>query len=333
MDNKIDFVIAYVDGRDPVWRKKKNHYLGIDDEGDNRDIRFRSWDNLKYWFRGVEKFAPWVNKVYLVTDDQAPDWLNPSYEKLVLVNHSDYIPEKYLPVFSANPIELNLFRIKGLSDKFVFFNDDTFLLSPVKPEQFFKDGLPCDYAIESPFSVHDRVFAHIIANDILVLNETHKRKKSLKLHRKKFYSLAYPRGCMQNLMFKRLRRNRFFGFANDHMPNAILKSVCKAVWEGSYETLDNTCYNRFRNSDDVNQYVFLNYQYANGLFTPYTWKGKRKFIRVKDKNIQNVAEMVATQRYQMICINDVDNLNFEVAKSVINQAWEKVLPDKSKFEK
>ena len=76
MDNKIDFVMIWVDGNDPEWQKEKNKYDSSDEKGDNTIVRYRSWDNLQYWFRGIEKFAPWVNKVHFVTWGHLPPWLN-----------------------------------------------------------------------------------------------------------------------------------------------------------------------------------------------------------------------------------------------------------------
>ena len=129
----IDFVIPWVDGSDLEWRKSKNKYSGkIDEPVDITDARYRDWDILKYWFRGVEKYAPWVHKIYFVTCGQKPDWLNENHDKLVLVNHEDYIPHEYLPTFSANPIELNFHRIKNLSEHFVYFNDDTFIINKIE---------------------------------------------------------------------------------------------------------------------------------------------------------------------------------------------------------
>ena len=66
-DDKIDFVMIWVDGNDPEWRKEKNLYDKSNTKGDDAEVRYRSWDNLQYWFRGVEKFAPWVNKIHFVT--------------------------------------------------------------------------------------------------------------------------------------------------------------------------------------------------------------------------------------------------------------------------
>lgn len=144
---KIDFVITWVDNYDPIWQKEFHTYLPQSQcTDDTRNIRYRNWDNLRYWFRGVEKFAPWVNQVYLVTCGHIPDWLNTNAPKLHLVKHSDYIPNEYLPTFNSNAILLGLHHIGGLSEHFVLFDDDCFLIDKVKPERFFRKGLPCDKA-------------------------------------------------------------------------------------------------------------------------------------------------------------------------------------------
>ena len=89
---KIDFVIMWVDGADEKWLEEKKMYdTNVDIEAGG-DHRFRDWDNLQYWFRGVEKFAPWVNSVYFITCGHYPEWLNLDHPKLKFVKHSDYIP-------------------------------------------------------------------------------------------------------------------------------------------------------------------------------------------------------------------------------------------------
>ena len=102
---KIDFVIPWVDNTEPEWQKSFETYLPQSSHSsDTREIRYRNWENLKYWFRGVEKFAPWVNKVHFITCGHKPDWLNLNAPKLHFVKHSDYIPSEYLPTFSTRPI-------------------------------------------------------------------------------------------------------------------------------------------------------------------------------------------------------------------------------------
>ena len=78
---KVDFVIPMVDGADVTWYEKKLKYSGKL-SGDENINRYRDWGTLKYWFRGVEKYAPWVNKVYLITDNQTPEWIDLQCSKL-----------------------------------------------------------------------------------------------------------------------------------------------------------------------------------------------------------------------------------------------------------
>ena len=141
----IDFVIIWVDGSDPIWRAERAKYEKT--KSDTEDARYRDWEILKYWFRAVERYAPWVRKIHFVTCGQKPEWLNLNHEKINFVNHSDYIPKRFLPTFSSHTIELNLHRIIDLSEKFVYFNDDMFLNDYVSPSDFFIGGLPCDCAI------------------------------------------------------------------------------------------------------------------------------------------------------------------------------------------
>ena len=116
----------------------------MENNNSNSKNRYRDWKLLKYWFRGVEKYAPWVNKIYFITYGHLPKWLNTENEKLVILKHSDYIPDKYLPTYNSNVIEMNYFRIKELNEKFVNFNDDMFIINDIREEDFFANGLPCD---------------------------------------------------------------------------------------------------------------------------------------------------------------------------------------------
>ena len=151
MDKKIDFVITWVDDSDPKWRKEYEYYSAKEGRCINTDAcRYRDWDTLRYWFRGVEKFAPWFNKIFFVTYGHLPKWLNTDNPKLVIVKHEDFIPAEYLPTFSSFAIEFFFHKIKGLSERFVYFNDDMFLIDCVSPERFFRNGLPCDIAALSP---------------------------------------------------------------------------------------------------------------------------------------------------------------------------------------
>ena len=139
LDEKIDIVVLWVDGNDEEWLKEKNKY--IDNRGDKKDNRFRDCNNLQYVFRGIEKYVPWVNRVFFITWGHLPKWLDVNNKKLEIVKHEEFIPKEYLPTFNSNVIEMNLFRIKNLSSKFVIFNDDLFILKNLKPEDFFENRI------------------------------------------------------------------------------------------------------------------------------------------------------------------------------------------------
>ena len=161
--NEIDFVILWVDGNDPAWREEFVRTRQAEND-DASEIRYRDWRNLHYWFRSAERFAPWVRKVHFITWGHLPAWLRRDHPKLHIVNHRDFIPAEYLPTFNSNTIELNIHRIEGLADRFVLFNDDTFLTRGCRPEDFFRRGVPCDMArlsVVQPSSV-----GHIIYNDL-----------------------------------------------------------------------------------------------------------------------------------------------------------------------
>jgi len=191
--DKIDFVILWVDGEDEKWMAEKERYQIKNNSKINKSSssknRYRDWDNLKYWFRGVEKYANWVNKIYFVTYGHLPKWLDVNNPKLVIVNHSDFIPQEFLPTFNSNTILLNLWRIKDLSENFVIFNDDMFLTDYVKKTDFFKNNLPCDsfcFNIIAPIGTNDTFF-HMILNNIDIINKHFTKKNVMKKNIFKIY--------------------------------------------------------------------------------------------------------------------------------------------------
>ena len=148
-DFPIDIVIPWVDGNDPAWQAQRAKYAPRATGDSAAEYRFRDWGLMRYWFRSIDAFAPWVRRIYFVTCGQRPEWLNTADPRLVCVDHSDYIPADYLPTFDSNTIEIFCNRIPGLAEHFVLFNDDTFLVGPTTREDFFEGGLPKDDAVRS----------------------------------------------------------------------------------------------------------------------------------------------------------------------------------------
>lgn len=336
----IDVVIPWVDPTDKEWQASKNKFLKDlnNDKVDNSENRFRDWDNFKYVFRGIDKFMPWVHKIYLITCGQVPDWMNKEADdRLVIVNHSDYIPKEYLPTFSSHPIELNLHRIKELSEHFIYLNDDFFVINETSPEDFFVDGLPCDYALEDPITPdHKDIFNNILINNMVLLNSHYDRRTVLKEQKKKFYSMCDKKAFVTNMCFRPLKRNHFFGLHYSHLASNILKSTIEKVWKENREILEATSSHKFRNADDVNQFIFKNEQYVTGKFHPYNINRFGRAIQLDDTiegAVEDVCRTITDSDYKMICINDCNIEDFDNTRTKINAALEKILPNPSVWER
>lgn len=323
--NKIDVVITWVDGNDKAWQAEKEKYLPLRSD----KVRYRNWDNVQYIFRGIEKFMPWVNCVHFVTWGHLPKWMNTNYEKLHVVNHKDFIPKEYLPTFNSNAIELNLHRIPGLSENFINFNDDMFVIAPTKPNDFFENGLPKDMAVISPSPVKREIIANIEMNNIGIIND-HFNVKDIYKHRKKWFNFRYGKYIVRTLIFSKF--NTILGIFEPHIPFSYKKSTFAKVWEVEHEALDATCRNKTRAKNDVNQWLFRQWQIMTGDFEPRRWDfGLLTSAGPDDEKIINILRKPG--KIKMLCINDTTKVSdFEKSKHAINTALEQLLPEKSKFE-
>ena len=324
----IDFVVTWVDDSDPVWRAKKAEHTGVGETEGNTNVRYRDWDTLKYWFRGVEKFAPWVRYVFFVTDDQKPEWLNVDHPKLKWVKHTDFIPSEYLPTFSSNAIEWNLHRIKELSENFVYFNDDMFLLRPAAAADYFREGLPCVCAREEPWVFRSPVgvWSHAAANGLGVINRHFPKGAAVAAFGRKLRhgSLRQRLGTQ---LLQILYPDAFTGFVNVHGPSAFRKATFRQVWAAEEELLDAACRRRFRSAADLNQWVMLWWQVASGAFYPQEMDNL--VMDLSEENISRLCHAIRGQSHEALCVNDPGG---EVPVAELIAAFEELLPEKSGFE-
>lgn len=140
---QIDVVYTWVNGSDTKFLLELQRYSRVNLSGD-RDVseqRFSDKYELKFSLRSLEKFAPWVRHVFIVTNGQIPYWLNLDYEKVTVVHHKEIFPNSYdLPTFSSPAIESHLHRIPGLSERFIYFNDDVFLGTETYIDDFYSNS-------------------------------------------------------------------------------------------------------------------------------------------------------------------------------------------------
>ena len=332
----IDFVVMWVDGNDPEWQKEKAKY-DVNTNADGSLYRYRDWDLLQYWFRGIEKFAPWVRKIHFVTWGHIPKWLNTNNPKLNIVKHEDFIPHKYLPTFSANSIENNLHRIKDLSDNFVFFNDDFYLIKNSKETDFFKNNVPLDTAV---LNVHcpkkSLVSQYFCINDTSIINEHFDFRNSLKQNFFKWFNIKNGGLIFRTIAL--LPSPRFPGFWQSHIASSYNKSTFEEVWKKEEEILDKTCSHKFRETTDVNQWVFKEWQIASGNFIPRSSKFGKSFYIDRDgikKLKKKILNCIKKQKVNIVAINDGPMSDEEYSELIrdLKVSFETILPEKSSFEK
>lgn len=153
-ETPIDIVYLWVDGSDPAWRvKRRNSLVELDIEDlarySNVEGRFRDNEELRYSLRALEKFFPNHGHVYIITDGQVPRWLSYS-DRVTIIDHLDLIPQNKLPTFDSGNIESYIHRIPGLSERYIYFNDDVFFGAPVNANDWFwDDGIYVAWSDES----------------------------------------------------------------------------------------------------------------------------------------------------------------------------------------
>lgn len=328
--NGIDFVLLWVDGGDPAWRDaflKARARAGRD--ADASAIRYRDWRTLRYWFRAAERFAPWVRRIHFITWGHLPAWLDTAHPKLHIVRHGDYLPADYLPAFNSNTLELNIGRIEGLAERFVLFNDDTFLTRPCKPEDLFRGGVPCDMARLS--LVQASSVGHIVYNDLALINALHPRK-ALNRHLGKWLSPRYGAGNLLKTLTL-LPWSFYPGFFDPHLPQPYLKRQFLRAWELWPRELDASCRNTFREPTDLSHWLIRYDMLCRGEFAPRSLRDCR-LLNLTDQAMEQVCRDVETGRWRMVCLNDSTEIaDFDRQSERLQQAFETLLPEKSSYER
>lgn len=328
----IDFVVTWVNMDDPQWQEVFSKYSSAKGNSKNgvSKARFRDYGFLKYWFRGVEKFAPWVRKIHFVTCGQKPEWLDENNPKIHLVNHKDFIPEEFLPTYNSVVIERYMYRIPGLSEHFVYFNDDFFIINSIGTDRFFRDGLPCDIAAFKYDLPWSQWYVRI-RNNARVINQFFSKKDVMARWHDKWFDKSYGGKAIWNYLL--YFYGKFITLRTPHNAQPYLKSTFEKVWGAVGDELTKTSANRFRALTDYTPELFRMWQICEGNFEPYnTYKNTKMFpLRVK---AGKAVKAIRNQSYSLICLNDNAGVrNYEKVRDSLDDAFRSILPDKSSFEK
>ncbi len=293
----MDIVITYVNGLDPVWRESYSEHTRIP----IMTKRFRDWGTLPYLFRSIEKNMPFVENVFLVVsgESQIPSWVNRDAVKVVL--HEDFVPAEFLPTFNSNTLEMYLHRIKGLSEKFLYFNDDIFVMQPCREEDFFR-GDKSVLHFYSQFFVLGNMFRQICRNsDILA------RKAA------------------------GIRPSHFF-VRPQHTCTPMQVSQCEELLS-KVEPQVRSAISTTRTAGNCTQYLYLDYMLFNGRIIDE--KISNRHVSVALASPESVSGKILNPTRKILCINDVHlgEEHFQSMRSAVLDAFGKLFPEKCRFEK
>lgn len=328
----IDFVITWVDMNDPQWQAQFARYSQQKQETKNgvSKARFRDYGFFRYWWRGVEEFAPWVRKIHLVTSGQKPEWLNTDNPKIHLVDHKDFIPAEFLPTYNSVVIERYMHKIPGLSDHFVYFNDDFYLTNKVEPERFFRNGLPCDIAVFDYNPSWSQWYTRI-KNNIRLINRHFDKREVMARDHDKWFHPSYGLKARWNYLLKFYPK--FITLRTPHNAQPYLRRTFEEVWSAAGRELTETSVNRFRALNDYTPELFRAWQICRGCFEPYNTYCDTKMFPLMIRSGQAV-KAIRRQTYTLICLNDnVHIRHYDRVMGELDHAFQEILPRKSSFEK
>lgn len=302
---KIDYVVPYVDGTKPLWIDQFIKYKSGLTYSDKDEISKRYSPNrlFKYQFRGIERFMPWINTVHLLVSDitQVPSWINRSV--VHVVEHKEFIPNDILPIFNSSTLECFLHKIPGLSECFVYSNDDFYILNTVNPTDLFDGVMP--------------------------IGSFHKRRVN------PYKNESYERMNMIITQFicekLNIKYQPYTFYIQFHVQRAMNKTIFSLIFEQYKTDILQRC-TRFREDNNFSQAFFtMYYMCATGLKYKNNHVNYRRFDFFTEYNkmihfFDNIE--TTTNLPTFLCLNNNDNAT-DIA---IASRFEKIFPTKSKYE-
>lgn len=319
-EDKIDLVYCWCNLNDENFRKEKDELakkFNINSEANNK-CRFIDNEELRYSLRSLELYAPWINKIYIITNKQVPHWLNLNHPKIKIIDHTEIMPKEALPNFNSNAIEHCIKNIPNLSEKFLYGNDDMMITKPVTPEFFFgKNGYPInrfDVKTNHKFNNH---YAQVLRNAEKLIKDK-------------------------------------YGKIYDHFPHHCIDAYRKSDIIDCYnlfkKEIDDTIYSQFRNNKNISRHIY-------GFYSCAISHGRYKILKKYDSDLSLIKKLfvLLSFKYQkdsfsplafrpnlykrfkkynptLFCINDCEETTDEHRKNN-KMLLEKIFPVKSSFEK
>lgn len=340
MNREIDFVLPWVDPSDKDWQDSKNTHSKT-----SLDHQYRDMNTLKYVLRSIEENCPWYNKIHIITCGHTPEWLNTEHARINIIKHEDlYFQSSDLPTFSSSSIEMNLPNMKGVSEKFIYLNDDCIILNQLDQSRFFKKGKPVDF-FSHGWIKRGRFFGTIrkidtwvssLNNIINLINKDICIKEKKGCSKSYLYHRSYTiKTKISNLLFERIHK-KLIWIEHWHHPQPYLMSSLKETYKRYKNHMDNCSKNKFRSNDDLTQYIYRYKALMDGEYYPTMHKdGLCINIKSTKHTKKTINRLNKTKQINFICFNDsnITNSDFILIKNEVNYFLEGKFPKKASFEK
>ena len=263
--------------------------------------RYKTYDLLKYKLRSIEKNMPWVRNIYMIvaSPSQIPEWLDTS--KVKIVYHKDIIPEEFLPTFNSSTIEMFLGNIEGLSEKFIYGNDDFYVNKPIMPYIFFRGNKPLLHLTERNMNSKNKKGVNFIA-DAFIKNDINIAKVGTKYEN--IEKIFHPDHHIKPMLRSKI--------------NEIINNNKDVIYSGS---------TRFRDYNNFNQYLYHFYNVFNGDYISYKRQTSGHAYIDDYKNLE--------EKFIKSSLFSLDFVLLPKEKDVIkiNKLFDNKFPNKSKYEK
>ena len=313
---EIDLVYLWVDGNDTEWQKKRRPFFENIDENSEANCkgRYINNDELKYSLRSAEKYAPWIRKIFIVTDNQTPEWLDTTNPKIEIIDHKDIMPEESLPCFNPTIIEYFLYKIPGLSEHFLFANDDMFFNADLQPDFFFSnDSFPIVRLKRRPYGKwHYRIYR--LGRLLTGKNQS-----------------QYQKMVTDAALLVEKKFGKYYSDRNHHNIDAYKKSDFREAIENVFSVQAEKCFSHhLRAVGDFHRSAISYYALAIG-------HGHLKYVTYLESlriPVHNSDFMEFLDRYQpkLFCLNDCQRSK-DTDRERIKPFLEDLFPEKTAFEK
>lgn len=343
-EDKIDFVLPWVDNNDIAWQEEKEKYASDSASHDKENnTRYRDTNTLRYVLRSIEQHCPWYHKIYLITTGHYPDWIDINHPKIELITHNDiFLDKSDLPVFNVNAIEMNLVNIKGLSEKFVYLNDDTVIWKHLETDRFFKNNKSVDFFYHG-WIPRGRVYRALRSNDVWVdaiLNNIHfiNREASMsKMNDSQYFHHSYGvKQKISNFLYKVFYK-KVFWIHHWHHPQPYMKRHIEQVRDVFNKEMKETSKHRFKLNTDITQYLYRYWHLMTGDFEPYNYKDGLVAKISSLKYLQSIiTDINQNETVNFVCFNDqmsdISQDEFNQVIVVLEKYLSDTFPQKASFE-